>query len=91
MTRRQSVIRSAALLLALASLAALLPETSGDPGDLHCLQFPDSETVYFPGYGDVCASYGGGCLSCWTECQAGQPCGGRVCGEIVGCEDYPPP
>lgn len=92
MSCRRLAIRPAVLVLTLLGLVALLPQTSGDPGDLHCYRYPDSERVYWPGYGGVCAGYGGGCLDCWTECEGGQPCGGGGdCGELVGCQDYPPP
>ena len=78
-----------ALVLALLGLGALLPGASGDPGDLHCLRFPSSADVYVPGYGNVCAYYGNGCIDCWSECDGGQPCGGGPCTGL-GCLDQQP-
>lgn len=90
MTRKWN-LRIFALAFLVAGLSAVVLQTTGDPGTMHCYFFEDNTEVYFPGYGTVCAGWGSGCHACWTECAAGQPCGGMVCGEIVGCTDQQPP
>jgi hypothetical protein len=40
---------------------------------VHCNWYWNSRAVYFPGYGDICASTGGGCSECWDD-QSGDAC-----------------